>query len=404
MQKAPLNLRQLTIILGILAAFGPLSIDMYLPGLPAIASDFAVTTDAVQFTVAIFLIGLAGGQIIYGPLADRLGRKKPLIFGAAVYTIASLGCALAPSLGVLVALRLAQAVGACAAMVIVRSIVRDCFETRDAAKVFSTLMLIMGLAPITAPLLGGQLLIFLGWRSIFWFLTLFGLICLLLIIFKLPETLPAERRINAGLGSALRTYLWLFRDRQFIGYALAGGCVSAGMFTYIAASPYVIIEYYRVPAEWFGGIFGAIALGLILASQVNRALLNRYDGNTILLGVMSVIAISSVWLVLMAATGWGGLVGLLIPLFICIAGYGLIVPNTGAAALANHGANAGSASALMGSLQFTIGATASALVGILHNQSPLPMALVIALCEIAGLALLIGLALRPLRPAPTLQP
>lgn len=383
---------RLAIILGILTAFGPLSIDMYLPGLPAIGAEFRAGSAEVQLTLSMFFVGLAAGQALYGPLSDRLGRRRPLLFGCALYALASLGCALAPSVGSLVALRIAQAVGGCAGMVIARSIVRDLFDAQESARIYSFLMLVMGLAPVTAPLIGGQLLAAFSWRAIFWLLTGFGLLCLALVLFGLPETLPPERRAQVGVGQALATYGRLLADPRFIGYALAGGFVSAGMFAYISGSPFVVIELYGVAPQRYGWIFGANALGLIAASQANRWLLRRYRPDTILAGALIAISAAGLALALVAASGFGGLAGLLAPLFICIAGNGLIGPNTTAAAMAPHGRIAGSASALLGTLQFVIGALSGMLVGLLSNGTALPMAAVIAGCELAALGVFFGLA------------
>ena len=387
---------RLTLILGSLTAFGPLSIDMYLPGLPTIAREFRTDTAAVQLTLSLFFIGLAVGQALYGPIADRLGRKRPLLFGCAFYMLASLACALAPSIESLIALRFAQAIGGCAGMVIARSIVRDLFDERSSARMYSFLMLVMGLAPITAPLIGGQLLVAFGWRAIFWLLSGFGLLCVLMVAFGLPESLPPERRVRAGLWQALDVYWRLLLDRRFVGSALTGGFVSAGMFAYISGSPFVFIELYGVAPERYGWIFGANALGLVLASQLNRWLLERVRGETILAVTLAATAAAGLLLALVAVTGFGGLAGLLAPLFVFVASLGLVGPNTAAAAMAPYGRVAGSASALMGVLQFVVGAGAGALVGALHDGTAVPMAGVIAACGVAALTVFQALAFRPL--------
>ena len=394
--QRPSTLR-LTIILGCLAAFGPLSIDMYLPSLPTLAQEFRADTAAAQLTLSIFFIGLAFGQALYGPIADRYGRKRPLLVGCALYMLASVACVLAASIETLVALRLLQALGGCAGMVISRSVVRDLFDEHESARIYSFLMLVMGIAPITAPLLGGQLLAWFGWRSIFWLLGGFGLICLLMVAFGLPESLPADRRNRAGVRQALGAYVQLLADRRFIGYALAGGFLMAGMFAYISGSPFVVIELYGVSPQQYGWIFGANALGLIIASQLNRWLLERYRGDTILFATLAVAAAASLVLVLVAALGLGGLAGLLLPLFICIASVGLVGPNTMAAAMAPYGRVAGSASALLGTLQFVVGAIASIVVGALYNGTALPMAATIAACCVTALVLFQGLTIQALR-------
>ena len=394
----PSNAR-LAVVLGILSAFGPFSIDMYLPGLPAIAREFGVETAAAQQTLSAFFIGLAVGQLIYGPVSDRLGRRRPLLFGCAVYALACLGCFVSPSLGGLILLRFAMALGACAGMVITRSVVRDLFDQRESARMYSMLVLVMGLAPVLAPLVGGQLLLYWGWRVIFLALAAFGVLCLALVYFALPESLPSERRTRHGLGEVLRRYGGLLSDSRFMGYTLAGGLASAAMFTYISGSPFVFIELNGVPPERYGLLFGINALGLIAASQLNRWLLGRYSGGQILVTALAVTAGTGVLLALAAATGIGGFAGMLVLLFFCIASTGLVGPNATAAAMAPYARQAGSASALLGAVQFGLGAVAGSLVGVFFNGTALPMAGVIALCGVGGFVALHLLVTRPLRAA-----
>lgn len=395
------NYYKLVVILGTLTAFAPLSIDMYLPGLPAIAREFNVPTSAVQQTLAVFFIGLSLGQALYGPISDRLGRRRPLLFGCVLYIIASIGCALAPTLGSLIVLRLAQALGGCAGVVIARSVVRDLFEQRDAARMFSFLMLVMGLAPILAPLIGGQVLGTFGWRAIFVVLAGFGILSALMVLFGLPETLPAERRVRAGLGEALRVYGRLLSDSHYMGFVLASGLASACMFTYISGSPFVFIELNGVPPERYGLIFGMNAFGLIAASQINRRLLNRYDDRQILRVALMVTAGSATLLFITTAMGIGGFPLMLALIFVCISSTGFVTPNATAAAMANYGRQAGSASALIGAIQFALGAAAGALLGALHNGTALPMTGVIALCGVASFVCLQVMANRAsAKPAP----
>jgi MFS transporter, DHA1 family, multidrug resistance protein len=385
---------RLTVILGILAAFGPLSIDMYLPGLPAIAREFGSETAAAQQTLSIFFVGLSLGQVLYGPLADRLGRRRPLLFGCAMYALASVGCAFASSIPSLMALRFLQALGGSAGVVIGRSVVRDLFDQRESARMFSFLVLVMGIAPITAPLIGGQLLVAFGWRSIFLTLGVFGILCLAMVWFWLEESLPVERRVRAGLGEAVRTYGQLLGNSHFMGFALAGGLASAAMFAYISGSPFVFIELNGVPPEYFGLLFGMNALGLILASQLNRVLLERYTSLQLLAAALTVTAASSLLLLAVTAAGLGGFAGMLVLLFICIASTGMVGPNATAAAMAPYGRQAGSASAVLGATQFMAGALAGALVGLLANGTALPMVGTIALCGVSAYLVLHLLALR----------
>ena len=379
------RLGKLTFMLGSLTALGPLSIDMYLPSFQAIARDLTASPAQVQLTLAVFFVALGIGQAFYGPLSDRFGRRRPLCFGLALYVLASAGCALARSIEVLVAWRFAQALGGCAGMVIARAVVRDRFDEREAARFFSLLILVTGLAPILAPSIGGQILVFFSWRAIFWTLAGFALVGFITATFALPESLPPERRTEGGVATALRVYSRLLRDRAFMRYALSGALVISGMFAYIFGSPFVFMQIYGVRPERFGWIFGAIALGLISASQLNRVVLARVAGARILSHALVVTAAAGVILLVMAWTGVGGLAGLLGPLFVYIASLGFVLPNVIATALGPQGRNAGTASALLGTLQFGAGAIVGALLGVLGDGTAVPMAGLIAACGLSAL-------------------
>jgi len=376
-----MNLRIL-LILGALSAFGPMAIDFYLPSFPALAHAFDTDVEHIQLSLSAYFAGLAIGQLLYGPLADRVGRRIPLLLGVSIFTLASLACAFVPNLEWLIGARFVQALGGCAGMVISRAVVRDLCDPIAAAKAFSQLMLVMGLAPILAPLCGGLLLDLAGWQSIFFCLTLFSALAGAAIALWLPETIPAGPR--APLRGAGRQYLALFSDRSFLTYALTGGVAVAGMFSYIAGSPFVFIQLYGVPAEHYGWIFGSNAAGFILMAQVNARLL-RYRGPGFWLrrAVWVYFACGATLLAITLAKP-AQLWPLLIPLFGAIACLGFLLPNASACAMASQGRHAGSASALMGSLQFTVAACASALVGALHDGSALPMALVITACGLAA--------------------
>ena len=359
-----------------------MSIDMYLPALPAIAAEFGTETAASQFTLSSFFIGLALGQTIHGPLADRFGRKPPLYAGLSIFVLASLGCALASNLSSLIILRFLQALGGCAGLVIARAIVRDCCDAHTSARVFSLLMLIMGLAPILAPLLGGWVLLFLGWRAIFITLALFGVLCIFLVWRHLQETRPPDTVSSSGIGAALSIYRDIIRDRHFIGYALTGSIAYAGLFAYITGSPQVFIEVYGVPVQNYGWLFGANAFGLITCSQINRYLLTRYTPEAILRRVLQVTAIFGIAMFVIALLGNGGLLLLLIPLFGYMSSLGFIAPNTTANALARQGMRAGSASALLGALHFGIATLSSTVIGMISSHSAVPMAAIIGCCGI----------------------
>jgi DHA1 family bicyclomycin/chloramphenicol resistance-like MFS transporter len=375
---------RLAIVLGALSAMGPLAIDMYLPALPTISRDLGASPAAVQVSLAVYFIGIALGQAFYGPLSDRLGRKPALYSGLIVFALASVGCALAPTIEVLVVSRFLQALGGCAPLVIPRAVVRDQFDERGSVRMLSTLILVMGAAPILAPLLGGQLLTAFGWRSVFWLLTAYAVVWLLLAMALLPESLPPARRRREPFSAVLAVYGALLRDRVYLRYVLVGGLVFSGLLAYIASSPFVFIELFHVAPERFGLFFGMNAVGLIAASQVNGWLAVRMDPRRILRLVLPVSVGSGVLLLVDAATGFGGFAGILVPLFLYIATHGFVMPNTTALAMAPHGRVAGSASALLGTIQFVLGATAGAVVGLLGNGTAVPLAAVVAGCGLAA--------------------
>ncbi|MBF4206583.1 MULTISPECIES: multidrug effflux MFS transporter [Pseudomonas] len=376
-----MNLRTI-LILGALSAFGPLAIDFYLPGFPAMALAFGTDEKHIQTTLAAYFLGLSIGQLAYGPVADRFGRRIPLLVGVTLFTMASLACAFAPSLDTLIVARFVQALGGCAGMVLSRAIVSDKCDAVGSAKVFSQLMLVMGLAPILAPMLGGLMVNLYGWQSIFIALTLFSALCTLAVALGLPESLPANQP-RQPLSGALRQYGRLFKERIFLGHALTGGIAIAGMFAYIAGSPFVFIKLYGVPAEHYGWLFGSNAAGFILVAQVNARLLAKRGPAFLLARAVWVYLAAGLTLLGISALHPTALWPLLIPLFICIASLGCIIPNASACAMSGQGARAGSASALLGCLQFSVAAGAAALVGVLHDGTAVPMAIVISLCGLA---------------------
>ncbi|MCC7271202.1 MAG: Bcr/CflA family multidrug efflux MFS transporter [Alphaproteobacteria bacterium] len=376
---------ELYLILGALTAFAPLSIDMYLPALPTLERAFAASTDAVQRTLASFFLGFALGQATYGPVADRFGRKPPLYFGLGLFVAASVGCALAPSVEALTVLRFVQAVGACSGMVIARAMVRDLFDPQDAARVYSSLMLVTGVAPILAPIAGGVVLARLGWAAIFWTLALLGVAALVATHLRLPESHRGDPSQPLALGRSLVAYGRILRDRRFVGYAAGGGVAMAGMFAYIAGSPFVFIDLHGVAAADYGWLFGLNAMGFVVAAQVNGRLLPRGAHDRALRVAGLVQAAAVVLLVAMAVTGSGGLAGLVVPIFVYVAALGFIMPNAAALAMAPYGRAAGVASALLGTLQFSLAAVASTAVGLLHDGTALPMAATMATCGLLAL-------------------
>ena len=370
---------KLLLILAGLSAFGPLAIDLYLPAFPSIAADFATDSKAVQLSLTAYFIGLALGQVFYGPVADRYGRRLPLLFGISLFALASLACAFAPSLEWLLAARFAQALGGCAGMVVNRAVVRDLCTPIQAAKAFSQLMLVMGLAPILAPLVGGWLLTVGHWSVMFILLAVFATLMGLAVFFGLPETLvPQEPRPR--LSGAFKRYAGLLREPLFMAHALTGGVAMAGMFAYIAGSPFIIIELYGVAPEHFGWFFGANAAGFVLFAQFNSRLLRRRPPMALLKGTSLFYLFCTLLLLLAALAEPASLWVIMMPLFGCVSVVALVLPNSSACALAGQGHQAGVASALMGTMQFVIAGGTTALVGLLHDGSAMPLALVMFGC------------------------
>lgn len=380
---------RLVAILGLLTALGPLSIDMYLPSFPTVAADLGVSVSDVQLTLASYLAGLAVGQLLYGALADRLGRRGPLLAGLALYLVGSVACAAAPSLPLLIAARFLQALGGCAGMVISRAVVRDHFDVADSARLYSTLMLIMGVAPILAPLFGGQLLLVAGWRAIFWVLVAVSGALITLIYTALPESLPPTARDLRPVVQHLRAMATMLGHLRFVRLSLAGGAMLAALFAYIAGSPFVFIELYHLDPSAFAVLFGANAAGLIATSQFNRWLVPRFGVERVLRWAIRAAAVA---LAALAAAVWSGagLVLIIPAIFVGIATVGLVLPNATAAAMAPYAKGAGRASAVMGTLQMVLGALTATGVSALADGSARPMAGIMAICGLAALLLVPG--------------
>src|SRR5437660_9508788 len=345
--RTRLQRARIFVLLGGLTAFGPLSIDMYLPALPAIGRDLAASESVIQLTLTACLVGLALGQILAGPLSDRFGRRRPLLVGVAAYVLAALLCATAPAAPVLVGFRLVQGLAGAAGIVIARAIVRDLYVGSAAARYFSRLVLIMGLAPILAPVIGAQVLRFTSWHGIFLTLALVAALLWLGAAVGLPETLPAERRSDGGLSGTLATFRALLADARFIGYALSGGLGFGAMFAYIAGSPFVLQGIYHMSPQTFSLIFGANALGFVITSQVNGSLVSRVPPERLLLGGLITGAIGGLSLLAVVAIGGLGLAAIVPPLFVLVSSIGFVVPNAIALALSRHREAAGTGSALL---------------------------------------------------------
>ncbi|MFD5097930.1 Bcr/CflA family multidrug efflux MFS transporter [Streptomyces albidochromogenes] len=388
-----------TLVLGGLTALPPLSMDMYLPALPEVTRVLRSPAATVQLTLTACLAGMALGQLVVGPMSDRFGRRRPLLLGMIVYVAATAICAFAPSVELLIAFRLLQGLAGAAGIVIARAVVRDLYDGVEMARFFSTLMLISGVAPVIAPVIGGQVLRITDWRGVFVVLTGVGVVLTLVVWKWLHETLPARRRHRGGVGEALRTMRGLLADRVFTGYMLAGGMAFAALFAYIAASPFVVQEIYGASPQTFSLLFGLNSVGLIVVGQVNgKLLVGRISMDKVLATGLLLIALASLALLLMTAGVFGeaGLAPVAAGLFVLMSSMGLALPNTNALALTRTPHAAGSASALLGTSSFLIGAIASPLVGIAGEATAVPMAVVQLTCALASLTLFAALC-RPWR-------
>ncbi|GAA4291909.1 multidrug effflux MFS transporter [Streptomyces venetus] len=383
-----------TFLLGGLTAVPPLAMDMYLPSLPEVTRSLHAPAATVQLTLTACLAGMALGQLVVGPMSDRWGRRRPLLAGLGVFVVATVLCALAPTVELLVAFRLAQGLAGAAAIVIARAVVRDLYDGMAMARFFSTLMLISGVAPIVAPLIGGQILRVTDWRGVFVVLTFIGLAMGALAWTKLPETLPPAERHSGGVGEALRAMRGLLADRSFAGYMLTGGFAFAALFAYISASPFVIQEIYGASPQTFSLLFGVNSVGLVLVGQINGKILVGRVSLDRVLGIGLTIVITAAIALLLMSTGVFGEVGLTpvaVALFVLMSAMGITLPNTQALALMRTKHNAGSASALLGTSSFLIGAIASPLVGVAGEGTAVPMAVVQLAAALVALACFMGM-------------
>jgi DHA1 family bicyclomycin/chloramphenicol resistance-like MFS transporter len=371
----------LILILGLLTAIGPFSIDMYLPAFPDIARGLNTSVSKVMLSLSSFFVGISVGQFVYGPMLERYGRKKPLYVGLTVYFVASLGCAVAASVDGLIFFRLLQALGGCAGMVAARAIVRDLFEVRENAKIFSTLMLVVAVSPIIAPTLGGYVTAIFGWRSVFIILMVVDLLILAGVYFLLPESKKPDPGFSLRAGSITKNYLQILKHPQFYTYALAGAIAYGGLCAYVSGSPAVFMEVFGVNEKQYGWIFAIIAVGIISASQVNNVALKRRTSEQIIKIASAFQTGIGLIFVVLSFMGWSELYLTIFLIFLFLSCQGFIFPNASALSLASFGHNAGSASALMGGIQMSVGAASSALVSVFQNHTSMPMATVMAVCS-----------------------
>ncbi|MFE6073556.1 multidrug effflux MFS transporter [Paenibacillus sp. NPDC057886] len=375
---------RMALILGTLSAFGPLSLDMYLPALPTLADEFQSSTSYAQLSLTACMVGLAAGQLLAGPLSDVRGRRTPLIAGLILYTIASILCLVSPTMGSFVVLRFIQGAAGAAGIVISRAVVRDVYSGPELTRFFSLLMLINGVAPIAAPIIGGQLLAYTSWRGVFILLSIIGILTLVAVVVGLGETLPTERRSSGGLKQTLVTFRKIAGDRLFMGYALTQGFVSAGMFAYISGSPFVLQKIYGISPQMFSVCFAINGLGIILASQIAGRLAGKVSETRLLIAGLITAALGGTSLLIAILVG-GNLISVLIPLFLVVSSVGLVNTASFALAMANQEKSAGSASALIGVMTFLFGGIVAPLVGLGGEGTAVPMGIVIACADLGAL-------------------
>lgn len=379
----------LILILGFLTALGPFSIDMYLPGFTAIAKDLHTSVNNVSLSLSSYFIGISAGQLLYGPLLDRFGRKKPLYIGLTVYIIASIGCAITQDIDTFIALRFVQAVGSCSAAVASMTMVRDLFPVEDSPKIFSLLLLVLGLSPMLAPTIGGYVITAWGWHSIFTILAILGFAVLMASRFGLPHTKKADPSISLKPKPILTAFASVLKHPQFYTYAVSGAVAFSGLFTYVAGSPILFMDIFKVSGEVYGWIFALMSVSFIGTSQLNSLLLKRYKSpQLVLAGLLLQLGISIIFLVA-AINNWLGLYSTIVLMFLFLGCLGLTNPNTAGLSLAPFSKNTGSASAMMGAMQMGMGSLASMAVGIFVKDSMVPMIAIMASGTLIGLIILL---------------
>jgi MFS transporter, DHA1 family, multidrug resistance protein len=373
------------LILGSLSTVSPFSIDMYLPGFPAIADELGTTIDQVQFSLTAYLIGIATGQLLYGPLLDRFGRRPPLYAGLIAYLVASVGCAFSTTIETLILMRFLQALGGCAGMVAAQALVRDIFPSNKTAQAFSSITLVIAVSPMIAPTLGGYVTAAFGWQSIFIILAVITLAILVSAHFLLPDGRKADKEISLHPASVVKNFYTVVREPQFIMYALGGGLAMAAPFAYIAGSAFVFMDLYGATPQQYGWIFAVVAAGLIGVSQLNHLLLNRFSSQQLVKYALRFQGFLGVFFVIGVVYGWFNMIGFFIMTFLFLTGQGLTGPNSTALSLAPFTKHTGSAASLLGSYRMTVAGLVSAGVSIFHNGTAMPMVIGMVGCTTAAL-------------------
>lgn len=378
----------LILLLGSLTALGPFSIDMYLPGFPAIARDLHTTVARVSLSLSGFFIGISAGQLLYGPLLDRFGRKKPLYIGLIIYIIASIGCAYATSINALIVLRCIQAIGSCAAAVASVAMVRDIFPVTENARVFALLMLVVGVSPMIAPTVGGYVTTAFGWHAVFLVLMVLGVVNLVASIFGLPDNYLPDKTLSLKPKPILKNFIAVLAEPQFYTYAFTGAIAFSGLFAYVAGSPLLFMDIFALSEENYGWVFAFLSIGLIGSGQLNTLMLKKYSSEQLIFGSLIVQSVTGIIFLTGSINGWFGLAETIFLLFIFLSCLGFANPNTSALSLAPFSKNAGSASALMGAVQMGLGTLASIGVSLFDTRSSLPMVAIMASTSLLALTVL----------------
>jgi DHA1 family bicyclomycin/chloramphenicol resistance-like MFS transporter len=379
----------LILILGLMTALSPFSIDMYLPGFTAIANDLHTTTAEVARSLSSFFIGLAAGQLLYGPLMDRFGRKRPLYFGLALYILVSVGCFSAKSIDMLIALRAVQALGSCAAGVASMAMVRDIFPVKDNAKVFALLVLVLGASPMIAPTVGSYLTAAFGWQSVFIVLMSIAALLLIAVIFTLPESYEPDTSYSLKPLPIIKSFLGVIKIPQFYTYAITTSLAFAGLFAYVAGSPAVFMEFFHLSGKTYGWIFAFLSIGFVGSSQVNNILIKYFKSERIVVFALSGQVIAAIVFFIISINGWANLYTTIGLTFLILCGVGITNPNASALTLAPFSKNAGTATSLMGAMQLGVGALASYAVSLFKVVSPLPMSAIMVCSSVIALSVLL---------------
>ena len=362
-----------------------LSLDMYLPSFPNIAADFSVTEGDVQLTLSTFLIGFAIGQLFYGPISDSIGRRVVVLFSMALYGVISALCASSASIGEFTDMRFLQGLAGAASSVLGRAIIGDVYRGKALAKAMSMMILMLTLAPMTAPLIGSFVLELAGWRAIFWTLAAYAMLWSFLILIFIPETLPRERRLPFKLRVIVRASKDILMHKQAIGYILATSLGFAGMFAYLAATPFIYISFYGISPQQYALFFAVNVAGMSVSSVINRLLVNTRSVHNLMSIWLVVLVVSACVLLINSLTGQGGIWGLAIPLFFYVGCLAALVANGVTGMLQHFGQTAGTASSIFGVIQSGSGSIASLIIAFFSSETPVPMAVIIFCCALLAI-------------------